>query len=1682
MKANNLITTIISNLIDHSSYKTKKSQKMSFMKSKVFSSFLFLCLLALDIRNVYAAQVITIDPVSDIIVSAISAVGTPVLYTAPNATEYNDITQEITVVPVACSPETGALFALGTTTVACNAISQIDPATTATSYFSIIAVDNEAPILTLQGSSTIELATDDIFVDPGVTAYDAIDGDITSSVISTSTVDVSVPGSYSVFYSVNDMSGNLSTSSRTVIIADRATSTPVSEITILALASLGGTITPTGTSTLSSGDSITYTMTSDDGYMLSDLIVDGTSTQVSPTYTFASTTESHTIEAIFSQIQAPTGGATTTIPNTPLTFVANVTSATHIENSTSTVHAVAIAWDNATGTTPIRGYSYVFDNNATTSPDALVDTEGNNATTTLADGVWYFHIVAIDASMNVSSTTTFGPLVITTPDTESPSIPSLLVTSSSGVAYITWSPSVDNLGIQGYSYIASTTKDLIPDTIVDTAATGTEITLTDGVWYISLLAIDISGNTSGIATTSIRIDTQAPLVTLLGNSEMALYVNDTYNEQGILAQDALDGDVSASMYIQGIVDTTRAGDYILTYTATDASGNISTPISRVVHVIADSVAPSAPIVILTQVSSSSVALTWSTSTDNRGIENYLYAFSTSTTAIPSISVASTTQSITEQLSDGIWYGFVQAVDTSYNVSTTSLSNYIVIDTEAPIITLNGSSTIIVYVGESYTDQGATAYDAIDGDTTSYVVASGTVDTTVVGTYTISYTNIDSHGNVASPVIRTVSVIADSDAPSMPLVTLTQSGSSTVILSWSTSTDNRGIESYLYAFSTSTLDMPTSTIASTTNTITQSLSDGVWYGLVQAVDISHNVSTTSISQAIVIDTQAPILSLNGSSSMTIYKDTQFIDPGVTAYDAIDGDVTSSVTSSSTLDIQRLGVYTITYIVSDSHGNTSAPMIRTVTVVLPPDVTSPTITMNGSSTVHIYEGRPYIELGAIAYDDRDGDITQSIISTTTLDIYQVGTYEIVYTVSDAAGNSASTTRTVVVDQLVYYQVTGSIVSGRGELYSATSTVVVNGTSTILITPNNGYEIASIQINGIDTATTTAVVITNVTSNANVTVTLTPKNNRDTYTIATSTIGRGVISSTSTILEGEDEIIEFTPAYRYLLSRILVNGVDVATSTGMYTITNASTSYDIVGIFVPSIADNEAPSIVTGITSSLATSTIIDSHSIDISWSSSTDNLAGVEGYSYVFDQSSTTIPSSIVNATGTHATAILPYGTYYFHIRSIDYLGNASEVIHYGPFLLSDGNSTITNSYYDGSFYTILAPSIAYGNSIGITGTSTIDASSVSSSTISMSTVLSSTLSQSSVDHTLLHTVFSTTTQIASSTIRNSSFTQSSLTNTMLSHVIAMSLLLRNGILSSSYVENSTVKNINGSNATIINNQASSGIFLLPTGDTYVVATSTPIGDIQNDEPVAAFTVTGNEYMVTFTDASTDPDEGVGVFKDIWNITIDYGDGTGETFARTKLGGEIFHHRYDARGTFTVTYTVRDLYGSVSTMSRQISLPFITTMISYPGGNGFVPLIREPVLSSGINVPIGVPDVFLRPDMSLRNGDIQTATSSLQDLQSKEALPLASSTPQTPKKALSLTKSKSIKKVTTSRIEKPVLQNIFSSQSIARAYALEDTKQIQTTSIKGISDTSTITPEETSVFRKIKSFFATLFRNE
>lgn len=71
----------------------------------------------------------------------------------------------------------------------------------------------------------------------------------------------------------------------------------------------------------------------------------------------------------------------------------------------------------------------------------------------------------------------------------------------------------------------------------------------------------------------------------------------------------------------------------------------------------------------------------------------------------------------------------------------------------------------------------------------------------------------------------------------------------------------------------------------------------------------------------------------------------------------------------------------------------------------DTTAPSITILGANPYEAGQGTIYTDPGATAYDETDGDITPSIVTTNNVTTTDTGYYQVKYNVIDKAGNAAT-----------------------------------------------------------------------------------------------------------------------------------------------------------------------------------------------------------------------------------------------------------------------------------------------------------------------------------------------------------------------------------------------------------------------------------------------------------------------------------------------------------------------------------------------------------------------------------------------------------------------------------------------------------------------------------------------------
>jgi len=228
----------------------------------------------------------------------------------------------------------------------------------------------------------------------------------------------------------------------------------------------------------------------------------------------------------------------------------------------------------------------------------------------------------------------------------------------------------------------------------------------------------------------------------------------------------------------------------------------------------------------------------------------------------------------------------------------------------PKMRLIGLSQETTAQGEEYIDPGATAtIYRIDVSNRMYAVDG--VNTDELGTYEYTYC-VDGRRRTFS-ISRTVEVV-DVTGPDIEL-----NGDELTIVSSIDDYEEPGVVA---------IDNCDGDVTDTVTSEMEQINDYTWEVTYSAVDELGNVGT-AVREIQLHDDVQPEIELNGSENMVVDRYTEFEDPGVTATDNHDGDISEDVTVSGYVDVYRTGEFTLTYTATDSSGNT-AEVTRTVTV--------------------------------------------------------------------------------------------------------------------------------------------------------------------------------------------------------------------------------------------------------------------------------------------------------------------------------------------------------------------------------------------------------------------------------------------------------------------------------------------------------------------------------------------------------------------------------------------------------------------------------------------------------------------------------------------------------------------------------------------------------------------------------
>ncbi|MBL7648259.1 MAG: DUF5011 domain-containing protein [Candidatus Hydrogenedentes bacterium] len=362
----------------------------------------------------------------------------------------------------------------------------------------------------------------------------------------------------------------------------------------------------------------------------------------------------------------------------------------------------------------------------------------------------YLTAIATDDAGNTSPFSRPAPIDFTPP---------VLQLTGAGKLTLECSAPFDDPGATASDNIDGNLNNQIVATIQDTS--GTVLASLDGaapgVYTLIYSVSDSSGLVAApVSRTVVVEDTTAPTVTLNGAESLRLGCGEEFDDPGATAQDGCDS--APELQVAGTVDSAAPGDYTLSYSATDSSGNTSGAVIRTVTV--EDRTP--PVIVLNGAPSLGVVCgevfsdPGATASDDCG-------------GAVDVSVAGSVN-INQTGEYTLTY---RAEDGEGNQATAVTRTITVDDTTPPVLTLVGAAELVLQCGDGYAELGATIDDACDA--VAEVVVTGDVDPNTIGVYNRHYDAIDASGNVAATLTRTISV----EGQSPPRITLTGQAAITV---------------------------------------------------------------------------------------------------------------------------------------------------------------------------------------------------------------------------------------------------------------------------------------------------------------------------------------------------------------------------------------------------------------------------------------------------------------------------------------------------------------------------------------------------------------------------------------------------------------------------------------------------------------------------------------------------------------------------------------------------------------------------------------------------------------------------------------------------------------------------------------------------------------------------------------
>jgi len=176
------------------------------------------------------------------------------------------------------------------------------------------------------------------------------------------------------------------------------------------------------------------------------------------------------------------------------------------------------------------------------------------------------------------------------------------------------------------------------------------------------------------------------------------------------------------------------------------------------------------------------------------------------------------------------------------------------------------------------------------------------------------------------------------------------------------------------------------------TIPISVGDNTFTLIVTAGDgettLSYSVVITRLDDS-VPDNEAPVITLSGDNPLTIEVNTAYTEPGYSALDSVEGDLTNAIVVTGSVNSSTAGTYTLYYNVSDTSENDAVEVLRTVNVM--ESLEAPTISLASGTYISA-------QTVTITHPNPDVDIYYTLDNTWIPD-ESIGTlYDVAITVSE------------------------------------------------------------------------------------------------------------------------------------------------------------------------------------------------------------------------------------------------------------------------------------------------------------------------------------------------------------------------------------------------------------------------------------------------------------------------------------------------------------------------------------------------------------------------------------------------------------------------------------------------------------------------------------------------------------